>query len=216
MKKLIINADDLGYSSGINRGIIKGFKDGIVTSTSLMVDEKATEEGVKLANENPDLGLGLHFQINKNDAGELLNNPAPKAELIEKAKSEFIRQLQVFEKLTEKKPDHIDGHWHVHRSPSIILFIKNWCQQNKIPFRDQINFIDSFYGKPDIQNLLKILENLPEGDSELMCHPGFNTPDLKSAYCEQREIELKTLMSNEIKNKIKELNIELINWKQVN
>jgi len=55
MKELIINADDFGLSSGANRGIIKAWREGILTSASLMVGEKAFPEAVALARANPGL-----------------------------------------------------------------------------------------------------------------------------------------------------------------
>ncbi|MBI4999163.1 ChbG/HpnK family deacetylase [Candidatus Gottesmanbacteria bacterium] len=58
MKRLIVNADDFGNTSGVNRGIIYGFKNGIITSTSLMVKRPEAEEAAKLAKENPGLGWG--------------------------------------------------------------------------------------------------------------------------------------------------------------
>ena len=55
MKELIINADDFGLSTGANRAIIKAWREGILTSTSLMVTGEAFEEAVSLARENPGL-----------------------------------------------------------------------------------------------------------------------------------------------------------------
>lgn len=52
MKKLIVNADDFGVTSSVNKGVIKAFKEGIVTSTSLMVGRQAAKEAAKLAEEN--------------------------------------------------------------------------------------------------------------------------------------------------------------------
>lgn len=63
MKELIINADDFGLSSGANRGIIKAWQQGILTSASLMVGGAAFEEAVTLAKENPGLQVGLHLTL---------------------------------------------------------------------------------------------------------------------------------------------------------
>ncbi len=48
MKHLIVNADDFGYSRGINRGIVEAHERGIVTSTTMMVNAPATGEAVEL------------------------------------------------------------------------------------------------------------------------------------------------------------------------
>ena len=221
MKKLIVNADDLGYSKGVNEGIIKAYRDGIVTSTSLMVKGKAALQAVELVKQTPQLGLGLHFQIEDNDFQLLFQTKKVIAAVfIEKTKREFLNQIEIFKRLTGKMPDHIDGHHHVHRMPRIYISIRKWCRENAIPYRGQIHFIDSFFGMPStkaisITNLIKILNDLSEDASELMCHPGVVSPDLKSSYSNQREIELQTLTSKQIKDEIKKLKIELINWRDL-
>ena len=53
MKRLIVNADDLGFTAGINRGILEAHKRGIVTSTSLMVDRPGAEDGAEIAGARP-------------------------------------------------------------------------------------------------------------------------------------------------------------------
>ncbi|MDD3295348.1 MAG: ChbG/HpnK family deacetylase, partial [Geobacteraceae bacterium] len=63
MKKLIINADDFGLSTGANRAVITAFREGILTSASLMVGGKALHEAVALARENPGLQVGLHLTL---------------------------------------------------------------------------------------------------------------------------------------------------------
>src|SRR5512136_215710 len=63
MKELIVNADDFGLSSGANRGIIKAWREGILTSASLMVGGKAFTEAVALAGANSGLQVGLHLTL---------------------------------------------------------------------------------------------------------------------------------------------------------
>ena len=59
----MVNADDLGRSSLINQGIIRAHREGIVTSASLMTDREAFDEAVALAKANPQLGIGLHLDL---------------------------------------------------------------------------------------------------------------------------------------------------------
>lgn len=66
-----------------------------------------------------------------------------------------------------------------------------------------------------VTSLINILNNLPDGTSELMCHPGILSTDLKSSYSEQRELELKTLTSQKVAQEVKNLRIKLINWKDL-
>lgn len=63
MKKLIVNADDFGLHKDINKGIIKGFKEGFITSTSLMTSAPAWEDAVNQALENKGLGVGIHLTL---------------------------------------------------------------------------------------------------------------------------------------------------------
>lgn len=61
--RLIVNADDFGRTPGINRGIVEAHVGGIVSSTTFMVNQPATEEAAALANEHPRLGVGLHLTL---------------------------------------------------------------------------------------------------------------------------------------------------------
>lgn len=229
MKKLIVNADDFGRSKGINKGAIETFREGIVTSATLMVDGKAAVEAVKLAKRYPKLGVGLHFVLV--DADDLISLEAQKALTffqIGRAKKEFFRQVEKFKKLFGKLPDHIDGHQHIHKLPSFLPFIKKFCQENRLPYRGMrgIKFIRSFYGmnnltqKPKLNKisigyLIQVLKNLEEGVTELMCHPGYAYDLDDCSYTFHREIELKTLTDPRIKDFIRKEGIKLINFIQI-
>lgn len=63
MKKyIIIRADDLGYSEGINYGILKTIKDGVIKTVCSMVNMDASEHGFNLIKEYK-CCLGLHTNI---------------------------------------------------------------------------------------------------------------------------------------------------------
>ena len=62
-RRLIVNADDFGRSASINQAVVRAHREGILTTTSLMVNEPAFEEAVALARENPMLGVGLHLTL---------------------------------------------------------------------------------------------------------------------------------------------------------
>lgn len=229
MKKLIVNADDLGYSKGINRGIIESHEKGIVTSTSLMVNGLAAEEGVRLVKRYPNLGVGLHFVLTNEDWKALrMMKKAVGVALAKKVGDQLQVQLEKFQNLVGRMPDHINAHHHVHKLPRIYPYFERVSQEYKIPLRDvgRVEFIDTFFGmdeitgvakleKVNVDSLLKILDALPDGISELMCHPGYVTPDLKSSYNRHREIELKTLTDPRIKDFIQRKGIKLINFSQI-
>ena len=60
---LIVSGDDFGLSPGVNAGIIRAYRDGILTSASLLVGAPATAEAVALAHEHPGLAVGLHLAL---------------------------------------------------------------------------------------------------------------------------------------------------------
>ena len=62
-RRLIVNADDFGRSHSINAAVIRAHRDGILTTASLMVNEPDCAEAVRLARENPRLGVGLHLTL---------------------------------------------------------------------------------------------------------------------------------------------------------
>lgn len=63
MSRLIINVDDFGYCSGVNRGIIESHQNGVLTSTTMMCGMPGFDEAVNLAIENPKLGVGVHLTL---------------------------------------------------------------------------------------------------------------------------------------------------------
>jgi len=60
---LIVNADDFGLSEGVSRGILRAHREGILTSTTFMVNFPWAEEMAPLLEEAPDLGVGVHLNL---------------------------------------------------------------------------------------------------------------------------------------------------------
>ena len=87
MKRLIVNADDLGYTPGANRGIVEAHERGIVTSTSMMVDRPGAEEGAEIARATPSLSVGLHAELDQ--AGTLTVAPETRAAELERQRGRF-------------------------------------------------------------------------------------------------------------------------------
>jgi hopanoid biosynthesis associated protein HpnK len=63
VSRLIVNADDFGLTSGVNRAIIELHRDGLLTSATLMAKAAATDEAVELALANPTLQVGCHVVL---------------------------------------------------------------------------------------------------------------------------------------------------------
>jgi predicted glycoside hydrolase/deacetylase ChbG (UPF0249 family) len=62
-KRLLVNADDLGLSPGINRGIIRTFREGIVRSASLIVNAPGFDDAVRHIGDNRGLSVGIHVTL---------------------------------------------------------------------------------------------------------------------------------------------------------
>lgn len=63
MRRLIINADDFGFTSGVNRAIVEAHTHGAVTSSTLMATGAAFAEAVELAKTAPQLSIGCHVVL---------------------------------------------------------------------------------------------------------------------------------------------------------
>jgi predicted glycoside hydrolase/deacetylase ChbG (UPF0249 family) len=117
MRKLIINADDLGYRDGINKGRIYAHNNGLVTSASLFVEKEATQNAVTLAKENPALGLGIHLDLDKffqvDHAHGIATDWASPKPSIDDVFKEAKRQIEKFYSFG-LTADHIDSHHHAH------------------------------------------------------------------------------------------------------
>ena len=224
-KFLIINADDFGYTEGVNRGIIDAHYHGVVTSTSLMVTSPSSIEAAKLARKCSRLSVGLHF-VATNEEGALFDLSNTKT-----VKEELDRQYQSFCDLIGQLPTHLDSHHHVHlRVDTLTPLVITWAQEHALLLRDtgRVRFNGAFYGHSfddqwqphsapeliSVDNLKRILRELPNGITELACHPGYFTSDL-APYGLEREIELETLVNPALSLLIHELEIQLINFAEV-
>jgi hopanoid biosynthesis associated protein HpnK len=139
VKNLIVNADDLGWTDGVNRGIVEAFHHGIVTSASLLANGAAFAAAVEAARSAPGLGVGVHLNLSdgppiadREIVTSLLNNDGefaggPESLLLRRARrrlvlaeveNEWDAQIQ---KVRDAgiTPTHLDGHKHVHMLPGL-------------------------------------------------------------------------------------------------
>ena len=63
MKKLIINADDFGYSRAVNAGILDAHQYGVLTSATLMANMPGSKQAIQMAIHTPTLGVGCHLML---------------------------------------------------------------------------------------------------------------------------------------------------------
>ena len=98
-KYLIVNADDFGLSKEVNGGIIDSFRNGCVTSASLIVTETAFDDAVEKIKENPSLDIGIHLNITRGRVKQnlvllFLNRLLRGKAVREKIYREFESQIQ--------------------------------------------------------------------------------------------------------------------------
>jgi chitin disaccharide deacetylase len=138
-RRLIVNADDFGRSPSINQAVIRAHREGILTTASLMVNEPAVDEAVRLARENPGLGVGLHLALVCGAAalpperiphlagadGRFSDLPAAagwryffNARCKEELRAEIAAQVEKFH-ATGLALDHLNGHLHLHLHPVV-------------------------------------------------------------------------------------------------
>jgi predicted glycoside hydrolase/deacetylase ChbG (UPF0249 family) len=220
MKYLIVNADDFGASSGINRGILEAHRRGIVTSASLMVNMPAAEEAVLLSRDAPQLSVGLH--VNFTNEGD---NPVVDLNDSEACRMELQRQVDWFEKLMGRLPTHLDSHQNVHRRRHLLPHFLELASRYGLPMREHspARYFHKFYGQWDEgdthlewispENLLRLLEPvLRDGFTELGCHPGYFDAHFQSIYHIERETEVETLCNPEVRRRLAEWQVKLVGF----
>jgi predicted glycoside hydrolase/deacetylase ChbG (UPF0249 family) len=152
-KLLIINADDFGFSPGVNKGIIQAHTKGVLTSATIMANMPAAEEAAELAKKTPTLGIGVHLNLTNGKplckdkivgclldaAGDFTLKPQSLALLslisgkIRAAiEAELSAQIQsVID--SGLKPTHLDSHKHIHSFPTIFPIVCRLAKQFAIP-----------------------------------------------------------------------------------
>ena len=151
MKHLIVNADDFGYTRGVNRGIVEGFQRGIVTSTSLMANGAAFDDAVALVKAHPDLDVGCHINLvegtpvsPRSHAARLLGTDERfhnLSGLVARLASGYIRAADLdrecsaqIERLLQAgiQPSHLDSHKHTHLHPQVAAAVARAAKRYSI------------------------------------------------------------------------------------
>jgi chitin disaccharide deacetylase len=269
MKSLIVNADDFGLTSGVNRAVIEAHETGIVTSTTIMVNMPRFEEAARLAAQRPSLGVGLHFNITQGEpvasskairsllnaadsftgtsstlACRWLAGSLRKDEVIVELRAQIEKALSAGLTLT-----HIDSHKHAHALPVVFDAILDAAGEYgiraaRLPagpiltagrsvvlnllsrgYRSRMKNKD-FKGTDRLTGitrtglwtrswLMNLLAGLPNGVTELFCHPGYNDDDLGRIHTRlraSREVELELLTAREVVAEVERQGIKLINF----
>lgn len=140
---LIVNADDFGLSKGQNYGIIEACRNGIVTSTTALVNGQAIDHAVQLSRDEPSLAIGMHFVLTMGKPltampgltrdgvlgkwiWQLAEEDAlPLEEITQELASQYLRFIELF----GRKPTHLDSNHHVHMFPQIFPIVAGLRQK---------------------------------------------------------------------------------------
>jgi len=282
LPRLIINADDFGLTSGVNRAIAEGVRAGGLTSATIMANAPAFAEAAALAKELPCLKTGCHVVlIDGKPLASDLPTLAPgggefRSSLKEFARAAWRGRIAAGEVQRETEAQirkiqsagvtltHVDSHKHTHLFPSVLRPVLNaaracgirgvrnpfeplrswaaglvattpglWLRSAGVAafglfaadFRKAIQeegmlTTDGTVGIAatgllDQRTLLAILQALPEGTWELVCHPGYADDDLKAAgtrLVQSRQVELQALTSAESRRMLAARGIELVSY----
>jgi chitin disaccharide deacetylase len=137
LRRLVVNADDLGFAPGVNRGIVEAYDAGTLSSASMMVNTPAFSDAVTLSKTRPGLGVGLHLNLVSGrpltDAPSLVNARTgefhPLGEIARRAFTGRVRAEEVRRECdaqlralasTGIVPTHLDSHRHAHALPGIL------------------------------------------------------------------------------------------------
>jgi chitin disaccharide deacetylase len=267
MKRLIVNSDDYGHSRGVSQGIRQAHLNGIVTSTTTMLNYPGAGEDLRAAMaECPRLGLGLHLVLTSGspvlpvakvpslvDSDGQFHRLEPFIAQIEKidpaeVSLEWHAQVDAFKAATGRAPDHLDSHHHISfYTPALFEemlklagelgcpirmpfgmegTVLNGVNEPKAASRDITSqygyaqiFLDGFYDTgvtlANLETLLNQVANDPQHETfELMTHPAVVDEDLRrtSSYNDKRAEELILLQAEEVKQLLKQNNIQLIRF----
>ena len=227
-RAVIVNADDFGQSAGISRGIVEAHERGIVTSASLMVRWPAAAEAAAYAREHARLSVGLHV-----DLGESIYRDGEWMALYERAdlqdahavEREIRAQLSLCRELLQREPTHLDSHQHVHAKEPARSILQSIAAELGVPLRhysSRVRHEGRFYGQSrtgeplaagvGVAHLVNVLRSLPDGVTEVACHPGFAEGDLQTMYRAERRLELEALCDPGVRRALDEEKIELIGF----
>lgn len=232
-RRVVLNADDFGYDPAVTRGIEQAMREGLVSSTTMMVNTPHSEDAAK---RSAGLSIGLHFNLarwasiadprrsfDQEDASAL--SPAFVGE-------ELSAQLERLRVLTGRPATHLDVHKHLHRHENVLAGVMGVAKQLGLAVRsidDRMRRIvraagirtnDAFFGdagaeaywtQPRFEAALRELPS--DGLVELMCHPGLEPSHVKSGYSAQRPIELATFLSEASRLRAAEAGVRFEGWR---
>jgi chitin disaccharide deacetylase len=135
VKRLVVNADDFGFTRDVNQGIVEAHRNGILTATTLMANGDAFDDAVRLAKEHPSLDIGCHLV--------LVGGPDLPATVPQLIQAIALGRIRVYEELaaqvrkilaTGLTPTHLDTHKHTHLLPPVLDAVLRISAEFAIPW----------------------------------------------------------------------------------
>ena len=140
-KQLVINADDFGFTTDVNAGIVEAHRNGVLTSTTLMANGDAFDDAVRLALETPTLDVGCHLVMVQ---GNSVLSGAPLPQTLAKLTAALAaRRIRPYEELAAQvqrileagvQPTHLDTHKHTHLAPPVLDAVVRISEEFRIPW----------------------------------------------------------------------------------
>jgi len=240
-RRLIVNADDLGYDPAVSAGLLRSMREGVVCSATLMVNTPFSEAAAEAAEG---LSIGLHLNLARHPPlwphfpASLLTDGAldeARAGALppEVVAEETRAQLDRAQALLGRTPTHVDVHKHLHRHEAILEGLLTVARERGLPVRALdgpmrqalatrgVVTTAHFIGDAGQEahwtqaRLLAALAALEPGVTELMCHPGQTPSQVKSGYAAQREVELATFLDPSMREAIRAAGVRLISFSEL-
>lgn len=234
IKRLIINADDLGMTPLITKGIIDGHQDGLITSTTVLMNSPYTKDALE-AVKHLDIGVGVHLNVTflsplTKGKSFLINERFKKPHEYEHINidseelyEEWKAQIDLFIKMTGHKPTHLDTHHNIHDYYHDVY--RRLSRKYDLPVRELNHVVNDYEIVKlipfkdtlcQLEDFINICEN-NEGTIEIMTHSGYCDQELKdlSSYSTGREKELSFWKDPHVKDYLLNHDIELISFKDI-
>ncbi len=187
---MIITADDFGFTNDTNTAIINLIKDGLITQTSLMVNQPGTKNAIELIHKYNLTNIGLHFNMTQ---GKSLSDPTITFSKTKSYNKEFIKQeleAQIdFFKQHNISLHHLDSHHHIHGKNQ---YIYNLMKKYNVRIRTS-----NTEGFDCDGNEINFIAKLVQGYDELATHVATSTKDLyDTVFLENRVKEYEFFYDN--------------------
>jgi predicted glycoside hydrolase/deacetylase ChbG (UPF0249 family) len=203
MKRLILNADDFGLTSGVNRAIIELNQRNAMTSATLMAEAGATEEAATLASSSPRLGVGCHIVLVDGKpalpAAELPTLVDQETGRFRPTLGKFVRDLflgriraseieaEAEAQITRlhslgTRPTHVDTHKHTHIFPRVLVPLLKAAKRQRVgairnPFEPDWS-VGATPAAPPLRCVqIRILDRFRPGFRSLVTNSGLATTD---------------------------------------